>query len=220
MFEPVASWSLPEHLFQVSRVVGQVHEAQRSRQLPEPDTDAGTEAAPERRQAPGRLARHADLRVDRPDVPPAPAEGLVGLLRREGNRARLHERLRAHVHPGPPEREDAGHLEPVALLRHRQQRQPARQHQVGRQLLQGREERHAARGVVGRAVGPGERAPALVGERRAVVRHEPRERGDEEPRLELDGDLPRVGRLGRPLRPRRAARPSTRTATGCACRGS
>ena len=33
--------------------------------------------------APGRLARHADLRVDRPDVPPAPAERVVGLLRRD-----------------------------------------------------------------------------------------------------------------------------------------
>ena len=59
---------------------------------------------------------------------------------------------------------------------------------------------------MGRAVRRGERAPAVVGERRAVVRDQPRQRGDEEPRLELDGDLPCVGRLGRPLRPRRAAR--------------
>ena len=67
-------------------------------------------------------------------------------------------------------------------------------------------ERHAARGVVGGPVGPGERAPAVVGERRAVVRDEPRERGDAQPGLELDRDLPGVGRLGRPLRPRGAAR--------------
>ena len=81
-------------------------------------------------------------------------------------------------------------------------------------------ERDAARGLVGRPVGRRERAPAVVGERRAVVRDEPREHGDEEPGLELDRDLPRVGRLGRLLRPRRAARSSTRTATACACRAS
>ena len=51
-----------------------------------------------------------------------------------------------------------------------------------------------------------ERAPAVVDQRRAVIRHEPHQRGDEQPRLELDRDLPRVGRLGRLLRPRRAAR--------------
>ena len=66
--------------------------------------------------------------------------------------------------------------------------------------------RHAARRLVGRAVAGRQRAPAGADQRRSVVRHEPRQRGDAQPRLELDRDLPRVGRLGRLLRPRRAAR--------------
>ena len=37
------------------------------------------------------------------------------------------------------------------------------------------------------------------------------------PDWELDRDLPGLGRLGRLLRPRRARRSSTRTATACAC---
>ena len=83
-----------------------------------------------------------------------------------------------------------------------------RQHPVRPELL--RRRRSAGTlpaGLVGRPVGRGERAPAArdraAGSR---VRHQPRQRGDARPRLELDRDLPRVGRLGRLLRPRACRR--------------
>ena len=49
-----------------------------------------------------------------------------------------------------------------------------------------------------------EHPPALV-TRRPDLRHERRQRDHAQPGLELDRDLPRLGRLGRLLRPRRAA---------------
>ena len=117
-------------------VVGEVHATQRSEQLHERDPGAGAEAAAERDEAPAGLGGHTDLRLDRHDLPVAQAEGLVGLLRGERHRARLLERFGPLVHPRPAEREDARHLEPIAVLRHGQRRQATRQHPVGRELLQ------------------------------------------------------------------------------------
>ena len=75
-----------------------------------------------------------------------------------------------------------------------------------RQLLRGGQARHAAGGLVGRsrATAVSEHPPALVSAGQAYVT-ERRQRGHAQPGLELDRDLPRLGRLGRLLRPRRAA---------------
>ena len=80
----------------------------------------------------GTGPERADLRLDRPHLPAAQEQRVVGLLRRRRHRARLRERRRAVLRAGQAEREDAGHLEPAAVLRHRQRRRPARQHPVRR----------------------------------------------------------------------------------------
>ena len=80
-----------------------------------------------RQQAPG--GRTADLRLDRPDLPPPQAQGELGLLRGERDGARLRERSGRDMRAGGPERQHAGHLEPAPLVRHRPGRPSARQHQ-------------------------------------------------------------------------------------------
>ena len=49
---------------------------------------------------------------------------------------------------------------------------------------------------------PSQRAPGLIDRARSGLGHGPRERGHERPGLEEHRDLPRLGRLGRLLRPR------------------
>ena len=63
----------------------------------------------------------------------------------------------------------------------------------------------AAGRLVDRAVVCRERARACGRRAGPVVRDEPRQHGDAQSRMGLDGDLPRLGRLGRVLRPRGAA---------------
>ena len=58
-----------------------------------------------------------------------------------------------------------------------------------------------------------QRASAGAREPRPSLRHRPDQRDHARPRLEQHGDLPKLGRLGRILRSRRAAAASTRTAT-------
>ena len=100
------------------------------------------------------------LRVDRYDVPPARASRELALLRDEGHRARLPRGRRDVVRGDPAGREDAGHLEPAAVLRHGARELAARQHHVRAQLLQGGQGREAAGGVVDRPGAEGQRAPA------------------------------------------------------------
>ena len=87
-----------------------------------------------------------------------------------------------------------------------QRRPAARQHPVGRATSSARRGRHPARGVVGDPDPLGERAPADARQRGRAVRHLPDQPDHAGPRLGLDRDLPHVGRLGRLLRPPRAAR--------------
>ena len=98
---------------------------------------------------------------------------------------------------------DVRHLEPAAVVRHGPRRRPARQTSSPSttSTLTPRDG-HAAGGVVGHPVRRGLGAPAVAGQLRSELRHQPDQRGDEQPRLELDRDLPGVGRLGRLLRPR------------------
>ena len=64
-----------------------------------------------------------------------------------------------------------------------------------------------------------EHPPALVSAG-PDVRHRPDQRAHAEPGLEQHRDLPLLGRLGRVLRPRGAAGRRSRTATACGCRAS
>jgi hypothetical protein len=72
-------------------------------------------------------------------------------------------------------------------------------------FLQGRRARQPSGGLLDHPDGRGQRAPARARLRRPGVCHEARERDHAQPGLEIDGDLPRLGRLGRLLRPRRSA---------------
>ena len=84
------------------------------------------------------------------------------------------------------------------------------------QLLRCRQARGAAGGLVDHSEQPLQRAPAEPRHARPGLRHRRDQRRHAEPRLELDRDLPRVGRLGRLLRPRGAA-PGRRERLRAAC---
>ena len=121
----------------------------------------------------------------------------------------------------PQNAEHAEHLEPAArastTCKHDQ---PARQHPADPQLLRRGAQRARcppSRGSIP-ADAVSEHPPANV-RRRRELRHRPDQHDHARARLEVDRDLPRLGRLGRLLRPRRSAARSTRTATGCACPG-
>ena len=78
--------------------------------------------------------------------------------------------------------------------------------QLAAELLHGRLDGDAARRLVGRAERHRLRASAVARERGADLRHRPGQRDHAQPGLGQHRDLPLVGRLGRVLRPRRAAR--------------
>ena len=96
------------------RLVGALHEEGRSDELPGRDRPSRLASAQSRQ--PDEQA--AGLRVDRPHVSPARVRRQLGLLRPAGRTARLRERP-----DGLPGRSaelmDGGHLEPVAVVRHR-----------------------------------------------------------------------------------------------------
>ena len=77
-----------------------------------------------------------------------------------------------------------------------------RQHRPDAIVLQRRAHGQAAGRLVGTAERCGQRAPAESGQPWPGMGDERRQRGHEEPELELERDLPRLGRLGRFLRPR------------------
>ena len=209
MFEPNASWSLPAHLFLVSEWSAKCTRAQRSEQLRErrsrrPGRSRRTNAD----EAPGRLAGHADLRVDRPHLPAAQAERLVGLLRRDAApspTARTTRRSRAS--PVTQNAKTPGIWNPLPYFDTVSNDDQARQHPVGRRAST-RPRRTArsprSRGSSRRAQ-VSEHPPSSVSAGQSYVTSLVNAVMNE-PRLELDRDLPGVGRLGRLLRPRRAAR--------------
>jgi len=172
MFEPTASWSLPEPLFQVSELVGPLHRSRQPEQLRERPAEPGN--PPDFAARPQRAASPALRTIAWTD--------LTYLLHRDkvnwgyyvvsGNRARLRERRRHLVRAARPESEDAGNLEPLAVLRHGQGRQPAGQHPVGGWLLPGRPDGRPPGCLLGRAQRCRQRAPARPGLRRPVVRHQ------------------------------------------------
>ena len=97
MFDSTASWSLPEHLYQVSEWSALLHESARPVLVQEraPEPQLRPPARGER-----ALRRDAALRVDGHDLPAPRQAGQLGLLRLPGHRARLRERLRHDLRAG------------------------------------------------------------------------------------------------------------------------
>ena len=144
------------------------------------------------------------LRVDRHHVPAAQAPRQLAVLRLQRHAARLRGRRRDQLQADPAGREDAGHLEPASLvLTVRENGSSATSRRSA--TSSGARRREAAGRVVDRADAEGQRASARARVGGPGVRHDARERDHAEPELELDRDLPHLGRLGRLLRPRRAA---------------
>ena len=222
MFEPNASWSLPVAPVPGVGVVGLLHPARQPVELRQrPADQAGrttrrtrrpsTAARPvprtaRARSAEARRAGQPDLRVDRPDLPAPQAPRQLGLLRRERHRARLRERRGAR----PARRCSRTPARPASGTRCPGSTPCKADHQLGNiqsvdKFYAAAKNGHAARRVVGRTLGRGQRAPAGTGQLRTELRDQPDQRGDAEPRLGLDRHLPGLGRLGRLLRPRRPA---------------
>ena len=164
-------------------------------------------------QAPGsppgepQTTRRRDprLRVDRPHLSAAPSARHLALLRLQGPAARLRRR-RDVLQADHAEREDARASGTRCRASTRSSRTASST--TSRPF---EEFLTAARSGTLPAVswvvpcGRGQRASAGARRARPDVRHERGQRGHAQPRLELDRDLPRLGRLGRLLRPREAA---------------
>ena len=180
MFEPNASWSLPAHLFAVSEWSARMHAAQPPEHLYQQARQYLRWAASAQTGYAILPARpDADLRVDRSHLPPAQASRLVGLLRRDGQRTRLRGRHARLVRAVQQNSTYAGHLEPVALLRHREATTVNSATSSRCRTSTRGPARHAACSVMGHSIGCEQRAPAGVGERRPVLRDEPDQRGHE-----------------------------------------
>ena len=183
------------------RVVGAVPPPQRPDEL----RQRGREPA----RAPSHAAEpdrpRAQLRLDRPDLPVAQEPRLLALLRvhRHGTGLRGG---RDDLRLGAAEGQDARELEPTPVVHDRAPGQAGPKRRVHEALLQRRARGQASRRLLAHAQRRGERASAQVGQGGSGVCHERDQRGHAKSELVLERDLPRVGRLGRLLRPRRAAR--------------
>ena len=169
------------------RVVGAVHDRGQPAELYERAGTPRPAAGLQQNQHRPRLC------LDRSHLPLAPPRRELGLLRLRGRRARLRGRRKRDLRARRPERQNAGHLEPAAVFRHRARRRAARRRAVAERLLHSGPRGHAARGVVGVAELEGVRAPARQRQRRPGVRHEPRQRRHAQPRLAEHGDLHLLG---------------------------
>jgi hypothetical protein len=192
MFEPNASWSLPAHLFLTSEwsarcsLFGDPLSCTSNIEIPQLPTDIGT--------APHNPPDY----LDGPDVAAAPLERQLGVLPQEGQGAGLRDGRDVLPIQGPGSA-DAGYLEPAAVVRHGQTGQSAGQHQADVGPVQRAARQPAAGGLLGDPQWRRERAPDLQHQRGAGVRDRRDQRDHALTRLELDRDLPHLGRLGRLL---------------------
>ena len=201
MFQPDTSWSLPAHLFMVSewsarcRTHAAVELRQRGR---EPARAAARAAEPDRPQA--------GLRLDRPHLPAAQAPRLLALLHRQGRRSPTATTTGWSARPPKQSAGTPGIWNPLPWFDTVKADHELRNIVADAAAL--RRSRSAARLPAVSWVIPSNRVsehpPSLVSSGPGL-RHERRQRGHAQPGLELDRDLPRLGRLGRLLRPRRAA---------------
>ncbi len=221
MFEPVKSWSLPDHLYLVSGWSAKCSSpapSSCSNQIKGPYTPLQMQEYVDQAMATGTADGHQ--RLDRHHLAALQQARPLGLLRPDRGPARLRERRSGRVRPGRPELSDPRDLEPAPPLRGRPEGPPAPQHPAARQLLHRRQEGNAALGHVDRTLPGRQRAPSGERPPGAGLRHRADQRRHEEPRLGLDGHLLAVGRLGGLLRQRGARRRWTRTATACGSRHS
>ena len=132
MFEPVKSWSLPDHLYLVSAWSAKCKNA---------IADELRQQHRRARTAPRRFDRAVDTRSCAPGPPTSidlawtditwllfVHHCQLGLLRPDRHPARLRRRLGRDLRPGRAERHDPGDLEPAAAVRRRPGRPPAQQH--------------------------------------------------------------------------------------------
>ena len=198
MFESNASWSLPAHLFMVSAW------SARCARKGEPMScrTRGGESGRTARRAAEHDGRDPALRLDRSHLSAAQAPRQLALLRPPGRRAGLQRpgRCSARRLPGRATRPGSGTRCPGS--------RPLRR--TASCETSGRSTTFVAAAQAGTLpavswivpVASDQRASAGARQPRSGVRHRRRQRDHGEPRLELDRDLPHVGRLGRLLRSR------------------
>ena len=194
MFEPNASWSLPEHLFMVSEwsafctVAGDPFSCKNASQRVFNPSARSTGAAP-------------GLRLDRPDLPAAQGRRQLGLLRPGGTQPDCDdERMTCPPKNSDPRRPESGTRCRTSTRSSRTASSATSR--TDRQTFYASRGRDAARRVLGDPQRHRQRAPAGPGQRRPGLRHRADQRRHAGPGLEQHGDLPGLGRLGRLLRPR------------------
>ena len=206
MFEPNASWSLPAHLFMVSDWSADVH-AKRD----DPMTLRANALEPGR---PGRRPSSDTASDAQPDYAWTDLTYLLhkhhvswGYYVVRRHRARLRERRTMTCDAGQAERADARasgtrcpYFDTVT------QDDQLGNIQTARELLRRGQGRHPARGLLGRP----DRTRSASTRRRRSARARPTSPSSinavmPSPDWNSHRDLPRLGRLGRLLRPRRAA---------------
>ena len=154
MFEPNASWSLPSHLFLVSEWSADCT------QHNNPSSCQNALQTRPRDRPPNAPAVYGGATRNKPIYAWTDLTYLLykahvswGYYVVSGTEPDCENDAAESCAPVRQSRAHAGDLESAALLRHREGRQPARQHPIGRQLLYGGEARNAAGRLVGRPVG-------------------------------------------------------------------
>ena len=217
MFEPNASWSLPAHLFMVSEWSANCTQRDDPMSCVERAAEPGPAAA-----TPKRAQRSRSRRTTPGPTSPTCCTSTTsaGATTSPTGTEPDCEDDAMTCAPEPQNAETPGIWNPLPYFDTVQAGRPARQHPDARPLL--RRRRRAAR--CPRCRGSCRTARSASTRPRSIsdrpgVRHQPDQRGHAGPGLEQHRDLPRLGRLGRLLRPRRAAHGRRRTATACACPG-
>ena len=206
MFEPVKSWSLPDHLYMVSAWSAQVRH---------PFADELRNAI--KRAVSGRPVQprgQADAGHRRPRASTWPGpispgcstpRTSAGATSCRAARSRTARTTRRDLQAGAAGRQDAGDLEPAAAVRRRAAGPADRRTSRTCGPTTGRPRRARCPRQLDRPVRAGQRAPARQRPPGPGPCDRAHQRGNGGPGLELHGDLPVLGRLGRVLRPRGAA---------------
>ena len=208
LFEPNASWSLPQHLFMVSAWSAYCAHVGDPMSCGERAAESRLSARFQRAQAARPRAGTARLCVDRYHLSVACPSRQLELLRDGGHGARLRQRLR-FVRERSPEGQNAGHLEPASVFRYGEAQRRSRQHSRLTRLLRRGPEWDAGKRRLALPSRRVQRASARARQSRSGLRHWRDQCDHAQSGLEQHRDLSNLGRLGRPLRSRGAARTST-----------
>ena len=193
MFQSDASWSLPSHLYMVSEWSARCRTPGDAMSCVNNDQSPGD---------PPDFQQH-NLGIADPRTPSYAWTDLTYLLHKagvswgyyvfSGTEPDCEDDAALSCKPVSQRTEDAGHLEPAAVLQHRPAGQAALEHPVAPELLHAGEGREAAGRLLDRPERDRLRAPAGARHHRPDLRHRPDQRADAQPRLEQHRDLPRVG---------------------------